>query len=383
MDFKFDMPTAAFFGRGAVEAHTDKLALGKRAFILTGANSGRASGALADVTAALDKLNTGYDIFEGVGNNPNIAQCRELGASAREKGADFIIGIGGGSPLDAAKAVAVFASNDISDDELFKNKYQNVLPIAAIPTTSGTGSEVTPWSIMTVDDKRTKISFGSHATFPSVALLDPKYTESLSKDITFDTGMDAFEHCFESLVSMRSTPVTDALNISALSIFKRCMNRLEKGDHGPIRERLMTVSMMGGMTISQTGTTLMHAMGYPLTYFKGIPHGRANCVVMPAYLNELERHCPAQLKIALTVLDMTKDELIAYVRRNVKDTVQITESELRLWAEQTSLKNPAATTGTPGDPAHLMELFREVVSVTPDEPNRPAAPDGEKAKILT
>lgn len=361
MQYKFTMPTEIFFGDGIVAANADKLALGRQAFIVTGAHSGRLSGALDDVKNALDAQGAAYDIFEGIGNNPNVSQCRELGERAKSAGADFIVGIGGGSPLDAAKAVAVFAKNDITDEQLFNNDYPGgALKIAAVPTTSGTGSEVTPWSIMTWDEKKTKVSFGSRPTFPAVALLDPKYTASLPADITFDTAMDAFQHCLESLVSMRANPMSDAININALRLFKKCMPRLIKGDHQSLRERLMTVSMMGGCTIAQTGTTLMHAMGYPLTYFKGVPHGRANCMVMSAYLDEIEKHRPERLKMALTVLDMTKAGLQAYVKRGAPVSITATDEELALWAEQTSLKHPDNTTGTPPEPEHILELYKKV-----------------------
>ncbi len=147
MEFNYYLPTRIVFGRGALEKNAATIALGKRAFIVTGKSSGRVSGALGDAIEALEKCGAEYDVFEGIGNNPELEQCYDAGTAARRFKADFIVGIGGGSPLDASKAVAAFAANDITPDDIFKNTFENgVLPIFAIPTTSGTGSEVTPWS---------------------------------------------------------------------------------------------------------------------------------------------------------------------------------------------------------------------------------------------
>lgn len=362
MNFSFELPTVVRFGRGAVRENAKLLALGKRAFVVTGANSGRKSGALGDVLCALSAEGVAYEVYEGIGSNPNVSACRTLGQRARAFGADFIVGIGGGSPLDAAKAIAVFAANEIDEQRLFQYGYENgVLPIAAIPTTSGTGSEVTPWSIMTDDTAKTKRSFGGTLTFPRVALLDPTYTEKLPRAITFDTGMDAFQHCFESFLSMRATPATDALCLEALKRFSHCMQPLAEGKLEGIREELMLISMLGGMAIAQTGTTLMHAMGYPLTYFHDVPHGRANSLVLPAYVAALDAYRPERLREALNALGVSKDKLCDFARMHTDDcTLHPDEAALQFYAEQTSRKDPMATTGVPGDAASIYRLYRIV-----------------------
>ncbi|MEG1811428.1 MAG: iron-containing alcohol dehydrogenase family protein [Clostridia bacterium] len=361
MNFKFDIPTSVYFGNGAVRDNSSALVLGKCAFVVAGENSGRRSGALDDVQKALDDAEIEYKIFEGIANNPNVLQCKYLGDEAREFGADFIIGIGGGSPLDAAKAVAVFALNDIPAGDIFKNEFKNgVLPIVAVPTTSGTGSEVTPWSVMTWDEIQTKQSFGCDQTYPRMALLDPRYTESLPQSISLDTAMDAFEHCFESIISLKANPITDAMNFYALKLFAECMQPLSRGEFAPIREKLMLISMLGGMTISQTGTTLMHALGYPLTYFKDVPHGRANCMVLPTYIEELKQYRPDRLKVALNALGCSQDELCKYVKDSYPLSFSATDDELRLWASQTSDKRPDKSTGTPQSAEHLFEVYKRM-----------------------
>ena len=361
MEFGFRFPTDIHFGRGIVQRNSAALRLGARAFVVTGKRSGRASGALADVIAALTHEKIECSVFEGIGNNPDVEQCRAVGAQARAYHADFIIGIGGGSPLDAAKAVAVFAANDIPAEQLFTNSYENaVLPIVAVPTTSGTGSEATPWSVMTYHAVKTKRSFGSLQTYPHVALLDPTYTDNLPLAITRSTAMDAFTHCLESVISLKATPLTDALNFYALSHFKALMPQLEAGDVVSLRDALMLVSLLGGITISQTGTTLMHSIAYPFTYFHGTAHGLANAFALPVYLEEVAEHRPDRLAAALNALGMSQAELTAYVQRNYPIDFTPDRTMFPLWAEQTAAQGGARNTGTPLDPPHLEALYARI-----------------------
>ena len=361
MNFNYHLPTKVFFGEDSVKKNASALALGERAYIVTGKTSGKASGAVGDVTTALRDLKIPYEIFEGIQNNPDVEQCRSIGGLARGFKADFIIGIGGGSPLDASKAVAVFAANDIPAQEVFNYGYKNgVLPIAAIPTTSGTGSEVTQYSVMTWHKIRSKRSFGGELTFPRVALLDPKYTDSLSLNSTRYTAMDAFTHCFESMISIKASPFTDADNMYALNLFGQCMGALESGEVSGLRESLMLISLIGGSTIAQTGTTLMHAMGYPLTYFYDIPHGLANAMVKPAYMRVVEKFRPARLEAALSSLGFKYGDVIDYLNRNYPVTIAPCADELRLWSEQTLQQASVKNTGLQLDADEMYQIFKSI-----------------------
>ena len=361
MDFKHSVLTNMYFKKGVVEAYKETLRLGKRAMIVTGKQSGRQSGALGDIENALKDLGIAFITQECIGNNPDVEQCKQLGSLAHKEGCDFIIGVGGGSPMDAAKAIAVFAVNDISTDRLFTYGYDNgILPIVAVPTTSGTGSEVTPWSILTVHEKQIKRSFGGPDTFPKVALLDPDYTNSLPYHLTFTTAMDAFTHAFESVIAKKATPYTDAINFDALSRFGKCMEPLEKGEIADLREELMLVSMLAGTAIANTGTTFLHAMGYPLTYFKGAQHGEANAIMMPAYLEELKEHRADRLNVALNALGWSYDALMDYLKRNFTPTFTATDEDIALWARQTSARDPMRTTGCPGSAEHLVTVYNKI-----------------------
>lgn len=287
MQFKFLMPTKAYFGANCIAQNSHELtAFGQKALIVTGGRSARESGALSDICNVLKELNMEYSIFDKVENNPSTDTVKAGGAEAKKAGADFIIGIGGGSPLDAAKAVAVLAVNDMEPIELFTNIFTNKpLPVIAIPTTAGTGSEVTPYSILTRNDLKTKISFGNAHTFPVIAFLDPRYTQSQPLEVTVNTAVDAFTHCLEGYLAKRRTPVSDILAQEAFSLFGGCLESLKSGNISyEDRENLLYMSMLGGMVISHTGSTIIHGAGYNLTYFKGTPHGKANGYLITEYL---------------------------------------------------------------------------------------------------
>jgi len=281
------MPTKAYFGSGCIEKNKGELAsFGQKALIVTGGNSARKSGALDDICNALREHNVEYFIFDKVENNPSLDTVKAGGDAAKKAGADFVIGIGGGSPIDAAKAIAVLATNNIKPLELFTNKFERKpLPIIAIPTTAGTGSEVTPYSVLMRNDLQTKGSFGTEDTFPKIAFLDPHYTESMPPEITVNTAVDAFSHCMEGYLVKRSTPASDVLAQEGIRLFGHCLESLRSGKIGyGDRENLLYMSMLGGMVIAHTGTTIVHGIGYNLTYFKGIPHGKANGYLMAEFL---------------------------------------------------------------------------------------------------
>lgn len=287
MDMSFYMPVNVITGEGCVSAHADALALGKHAFIVTGRNSARASGALSDVVAVLEAKNIRYTLFDQAAENPLASVCREGGALMRTSGADFVIGIGGGSALDAAKAVAAFAvCPDADTESIFDADFDAhpILPIAAIPTTSGTGSEANPYAVLTLDGGTKKKTL-KHipGTYPRVAFVDPRYTYSLNENYTVSTALDALSHAIESYLSPKSNVASEMYAAFAAKqiwgvIFMGEDGEGEKdaGGFTPTqRRRLSMASMAAGIAINRTGTGFPHPMGYSITLSDGIPHGRA------------------------------------------------------------------------------------------------------------
>lgn len=160
--FAYYMPTKVFFGKACVAQSGDVLAdLGRKALLVTGRHSAKVNGSQAAVVEKLDELGISWFLFDEVENNPSVATIRKAAAFASEKGVDFVIGIGGGSPMDAAKAIALVCTNELDDEHLFMGPYRKPLPIVAVPTTAGTGSEVTKVSVLTNPKAGTKQSINT------------------------------------------------------------------------------------------------------------------------------------------------------------------------------------------------------------------------------
>jgi len=360
--FTYGMPTKVFYGPECVKSHTSDWVLGKKALIVTGRSSAKASGALDDV---LDSIGVEYELFGKVENNPSLATVAEGGRLAREAGCDFVVAIGGGSPLDAAKVMAVLARNEKDPLELYSGGWENpALPVVAIPTTAGTGSEVTQYAVLTIDKDQTKRGLGGYDMFPQVALLDPKYTESLSPEITIDTAVDALSHLVEGYLSMRVNVIASGLALQGMRLWGKCIPALRnRGFDRTVRAELMIASTLGGMTIAQTGTTVVHAMGYPLTYFHGLPHGQANGLLFASYLKYVHQAAPQKVGEVMVALGLTSllefEQLMEDLFKDVRRELQINPADLPAWAQRAAAtKNAANTIGNPG-PRTVEEIYRQ------------------------
>lgn len=315
MTKKFYMPTRVFMGYECIAKNCEAFkTLGKKALIVTGASSAKKNGSEHDVKAALDSVGISYLVFDKVMSNPTIACVYEGAKVAKENDVDFIIAIGGGSPMDAGKAIALLAAQDIDAANLFSGNYENkVLPMAFVPTTAGTGSEVTQYSILTNDEKQTKTSIASDLLFPALAFLDAKYMEYLSISTTINTALDALSHAVEGMLSVKASSVSNALAVKSIQLIMACVpdllsvlnSKSKTGLELSVREQMLHASFMAGMVIAQTGTTAVHAMGYSLTYFKDIDHGRANGLLLGEYLRIVEREQPELADRILKALSLS------------------------------------------------------------------------------
>ena len=290
MSWQNHFPTKVFFGSHVIVDNCAALkTMGSKALVVLGqGGSARRNGALDDLCRALDQIAVSYAIFDQVEGNPSIETAINGACVAKKEQADFIIGIGGGSPLDAAKAIAILAINPIGEQELFALHFDRVLPIVAIPTTAGTGSEVTPYSILTNPATESKQRIMHPHIIPRLAFLDPRYTMGLPVRVTIDTGVDAYSHALESYFCINKlSPFSELLALEAMRILGPEIKNLASDSWQLLyqnRANLLYGSLLGGMAISVTGTTIPHTLGFSLTYFKDIPHGRANGMILPAYM---------------------------------------------------------------------------------------------------
>jgi alcohol dehydrogenase class IV len=363
---KYYMPTKVVTGKNCIKENADLfLTLGSKALIVTGKRSAKINGSQKDIEDALNSKNIPYVLFDSIEANPTIEMARSGADLARKEKVDFIIGCGGGSPLDASKAIAILAANDLDDKELFSNVYGNKpLPIAAIPTTAGTGSEVTPYSILTDDSIKSKHSIGCEAIFPKIAFLDAAYTESLKPNTTINTAIDALSHAVEGYLSTKANDLSDLFAEKSMTLLGECLNLLDKDISFEIREKLLYASMLGGVVISHTGTTAVHAMGYSLTYFKHVDHGRANGLLMYEYLKLISKTNALKVDKIIKMLGIKKlEEFNEILTALLKEKEKISEEEIKLYASiAIKTKNIGNTLGNP-TVEDLENIFKNSLSV--------------------
>lgn len=337
LNINFGLPTKIVMGKDCVQSNGDLFSsFGKRAMLVTGRNSAKLNGSQADVIKVLEARDIAYVVYDEVQSNPSI-DCVRMGAIfAKKEKVDFIIAIGGGSPIDAGKAIAILAKNDITDDELFNAGYSNnLLPVIAIPTTAGTGTEVTQYSILTNDKAKTKTGIASPYIFPKVAVLDAKYMTTLSKVVTVNTAIDALSHSIEGMLSIKANVMTNLIAKESIKNIVGCFENLVSGDIDyVVREKLLYASMLGGIVIAHTGTTAVHSMGYSLTYFKHIDHGRANGILLGDFLKLVNKEKPDVVNDILGTMDFKDiDEFKEIITKLLGEKEDISAEEFKAYSQ--------------------------------------------------
>ncbi|MBQ8053024.1 MAG: iron-containing alcohol dehydrogenase [Lachnospiraceae bacterium] len=288
----FYMPAKVYSEENCVMNHAAELAaLGTRALIVTGKSSARRCGAFADVTGALEKYGVSWVEFAEVEENPSvetIMRARKVGCKVE---ADFVIGIGGGSPMDAAKAVALMMRHPEEDWEYLYDKTAetSTVPIAEIPTTAGTGSEVTAVSVLTRHDKHVKGSI-PHKIFANLALIDGKYVAAAPTRILANTTMDALCHLYESYIHSKATDYSRMCAEYGIKVWARSKDVIlgRREATAEDYQNMMNASCMAGMAIAHTATSIPHALSYRLTYSAHMAHGKACGYFLAGYLREAD-----------------------------------------------------------------------------------------------
>lgn len=358
---EFQMPVKTYFGTGVVWQHRQAMkGLGQKALLVTGKNSAKRSGAYQAMIQSLDDLGTAYVLFDEIEENPSAATVLRAAEFGRSEGVDFVIGIGGGSPMDGAKAIAMCIVNpSLTEATLFGQPPLAAVPVVAVPTTSGTGSEVTPYAILTDHLDQSKKNLGQ-SIYPKVAYLDPRFTDSLSPEVTRHTAVDAFTHLAEGFLNTNASAVSDALAIRGFKVFGRCLSALDEGQISQgLREDLMLASMLAGMVIAQTGTSLPHGLGYALTYHHGLPHGLANGLVFSAYLEVFKDKTKLSEMLAALGLGRLEDLTRLLDKWNQTEAFP-SEEMLRVYARQ--MAGNAAKLKNHPEPVteeQLFEIYRK------------------------
>lgn len=328
---RYFIPTEVICEKRCVMNHSKDFArYGKKCLIVTGKNSAKVTGALEDVISALNESNVGSITFDEIEENPSVETVMKARQIAVDEGVEFIVGIGGGSPLDASKAIALMTYNKDRDESLlYTPESCEALPVVAIPTTAGTGSEVTPYAILTLHKDRTKKSI-SHKIFPELALVDSKYLESASKHLIVNTAIDALAHLIESNLNTNANTYNKMFSEQGMYVWKEAKQSLLTGVFNEeVYDNLMNASTIAGMAISHTATSLPHGLSYMITYENDIPHGKAVGIYLPGFLKEYAKHDVDAVENVLKILEFDSIDVFEEYINQLLGKVEISK-EMKL-----------------------------------------------------
>jgi alcohol dehydrogenase class IV len=283
--FTYDLPTEIAFGMNIVNDLPQwvfKLK-GSRVFVISDPGVEQA-GILGKVLEPLANSDITVQTFTDVDREPDVKTIAAASEIAKSFGADIVIGVGGGSAQDAAKAVAVMVNNEGKITEYVGlDKLPNPgLPIICIPTTSGTGSEVTIWTVISDKENNRKFGIGGKYLAPTLALCDPMLTVSLPGPMTAATGIDALTHALESFVNKATQPISEALSRESMRLIAKSLRKaVAQGDNLEARYDLLLASTIAAMAFNPTRLGLAHALCMPLGGKFKVPHGTANAILLP------------------------------------------------------------------------------------------------------
>ena len=327
--FNFHLPTKVIFGQGCLESLPAELASMDAAKVLLVADPGLDQlGLTSQLEISLTRENVEVATFTSVTSNPTSDEVEAGVAIARESRLDTIIALGGGSPIDVAKGIAlVLANGGTYADYQWAGKeiIHRSRPLIVIPTTAGTGSEVSKVAVVSDPENPFKKGVLSPLMFPHAAIVDPELTRTLPARLTAATGMDAFIHALEAFSGRRANPFTDRLALAAMeSAWTHLPLAFADGHNMAAREQMMLAALWGGMAMDQSGLGLIHALSGPLTTHLHLHHGLANALLLPAVLRFNMPAIPLARRTMLNELfglaaDAGEEPLIAILTDFVRD----------------------------------------------------------------
>ena len=373
ISFEYHAPTALYFGENCISSHKKVIgSFGKRAFIITSKFSGDCRNyALEDIVNVEKELDVEYFIYDEVEENPSVESICRVVKEIREFSPDYIIAIGGGSALDTAKAANVLLKYPEGSDA-YKVFYGGkrcpntcncgVLPLLGIPTTAGSGSEVMGFAILTRADTNTKLRMNQLSYFDA-SFLDARYVIESPQWLLDAGAMDALAHGIEGLLNKKCNPAETIWHNYGLTLFSSYKDALlsRSLSYEQCADMLLAASVQG-MGNMQSGTTIPHGMGYPITHFKNITHGIASVMTIPAFLHVIRNREKVDNIITLCGFKSEKsfDEYIyEVVRRNVSN-ISVADNEIAAWSKECSeLKERTDAHIEPITKEMIEEIYRE------------------------
>ena len=283
--FTVTQPTKIHFGVGAIDdlAQAVQDLGGSKALLVADPNL-KSVGLLEKITAPLDKNGVQYEIFDHIDPEPGLMLADEGTSIASGAGCDCVIGVGGGSAMDVAKAISILLTNGgKAEDYLGLGKIKKPgVPKIMVPTTAGTGAEVTFTAVFINEKTKSKGGMNGDPLYPDMALLDPALTLTLPPNVTAAPGIDAFTHALEAFVSTQAHTISDMYALEAMELISgNLAMAYANGDNIEARSAMLMGSLLAGKALATAGVGLVHAMAYPLGGMFNIPHGLANAVLLP------------------------------------------------------------------------------------------------------
>lgn len=344
-NFEFVLPTRIVYGTGCIKNLPDEIRQMKHERPLIITDKGLiAAGIVKHITDILEEANIEYEIFDGIQPNPRDTTVMEAAKFAEEKNIDMLIAIGGGSSMDTAKAIGVILKEggEIGDYEGLGKVSQPITDLVAIPTTVGTGSEVTFWSVITDTKRHFKMSVGSPLIAARLALVDPNLVETLPPSIVAATGMDALTHAIEGYTGKLSEPITDACGIYAIEMIGKNIRNAVYNSDPDARGKLLLGSLIAGMCFGNSDIAGVHCMGEAMGGLYDLPHGISMAIMLPYVM---EYNCVAcidkYIRIAKALGENVEDlserdaayKAVEAVRKLNEDLAIPTLSEVNVKAE--------------------------------------------------
>ena len=285
MAYQFQTPTKIISGIGSTAEIIKELndLYAKKVLLITDPGLVQA-GVAQQVVEMLKQAAVEVEIFDAVEPDPSIQVATKAAEMAKNVKANVLIALGGGSAIDTAKSAALLVTNGgyLKDYAGVNKVVKPILPLIAVPTTAGTGSEVTIFAVMSDPEKQEKFTISSALIAPAVAVLDPLLTLKLPPSVTAFTGMDALTHAIEAFTSSIAQPATDALALSAIKlVLKHLPVAVGRGDNIKARDGMLQASLLAGIAFNNAFLGLAHAIASPLGGHFHVPHGLANAVMLP------------------------------------------------------------------------------------------------------
>ncbi len=283
----FYMPPVILSGAGSLAASGDRICLGKKALVVTGKTVQRQN-CMQQLLQLLQSRQIGYTVFSDIPGEPTDTMVHQGAEAYRSSGCDFLIAIGGGSPMDLMKAVAIELKYPGVQLSSFAGKViaGPFVPMVAIPTTAGTGSEASMFTVITDTGTDVKLLLKGPELIPDVALVDPTFTISAPGSVTASTGLDALTHALESYTSRLAQPLTDTLAVSAVRRIMTWLPRAYRdGSDLQAREQMSLAALEAGVCITNASVTLVHGLSRPIGARFHVPHGLSNAMLLPACLD--------------------------------------------------------------------------------------------------